>query len=92
MWGFAEFTTVILAGALPTIPRLIQWLREPEGSLSHVQSYQSFPRPAHIVFNDDLADSEAGNPGRGMHFATTTRKSYIALEEDLGQVLKPEAQ
>lgn len=87
MWGFAEFTTVILAGALPTIPRLIQWLRERKGSPPYAQSYQNSPKPAHTIFGDDLAELEVVKPGRGMQFATTTtRKSYIPLEEDLGRV------
>lgn len=90
MWGFAEFTTIILAGAFPTIPRLIQWLRERKDSPIYVQPYQKSSKPTYITFSNDMADLEDGDPGRSMQLATSTRKSYIPLEEDLGRVCKHE--
>ena len=92
MWAFAEFTTVILAGAFPTIPRLIQWLCERGGSPSCVQPCQKSSKPTYITFSNDLADLEDGHPGTGMQLAMSTPKSYIPFEEDLGRVCKPEIQ
>lgn len=86
MWGFAELTTVILAGTFPTIPRLIQWLRGQKDSPSYVQPYQKSSKPSYVTFGNDLADMEAGRPERELNFVTTTRTSYRLLEEDLERV------
>lgn len=84
MWGFAEFTTVILAGAFPTIPRLIQWLREHRDSPSYVQPLQKPAKPSHVTISNGLADVEAGAAWRGTSSVTARRDSYIVLEEGAG--------
>ena len=84
MWGFAEFTTVILAGAFPTIPRLIQWLREHNRSPPYLQLSQKPSKPSYLAIGNDLADVEAAHRVRRMEMET--RKNYIALKEDMEQV------
>lgn len=86
MWAFAEFTTVILAGAIPTIPRLIQWLRGHKDSPPYVQAYQKPSKPSYVTISNGLADVEAEYPGRGMNIVKATRKSYIPPEKDVGRM------
>ncbi|KAF6236025.1 hypothetical protein HO173_005653 [Letharia columbiana] len=86
MWAFAEFTTVILAGAIPTTPRLIQWLRGHKDSPPYVQAYQKPSKPSYVTISNGLADVEAEYPGRGMNIVKATRKSYIPLEKDVGRM------
>lgn len=81
MWAFAEFTTVILAGAFPTMPRLIQWLREHNNSVPYKQPHQKPSKPSYII-----ADVEAAHLGKRTNLVGATRESYILLEEDVGLV------
>ena len=80
MWAFAEFTTVIIAGAFPTLPRLIQWLRGHKDSSTYVQPDQKPSKPSCV---NGLADVEAGHRGRKLNLVAATRNSYILLEENL---------
>jgi len=41
MWAFAEFTTVIVAGAVPTLPRLIQFLSKRRSSVPSSYNYKN---------------------------------------------------
>lgn len=87
MWAVGEFTTVIIAGAFPTIPRLIQWLRGHKDSTpAHVQPYRKASKPSCVTVGNGLADVEAGHPGRGLSSVTTAWNSYTVLGEDLGRV------
>ena len=95
MWGFAEITTVILAGAFPTIPRLIEWLRGHKDTPNYVQPDQKLSKPSYVTISNDLADVEAGHRRRELNWVAATRNSYILLEEDLErkeQGYKPETQ
>lgn len=86
MWAFAEFTTVILAGAFPTMPRLTQWLREHNDSVPYKQSHQNPSKPSYVTTTGALADAEAAYLGKRTNLAGPTRESYISLEEDVGLV------
>lgn len=46
MWAFAEFTAVIIAGAFPTLPRLIEWLRGHKDTPDYVQPDQKLSKPS----------------------------------------------
>lgn len=84
MWAFAEFTTVILAGAFPVMPRLIQWLHGHKDSPAYVQPYQKASKPSYVTTSNCFTDAEAGNPGRGFSLVTAIPNSYIPLEEGVG--------
>lgn len=84
MWAFAEITTVILAGAFPTIPRLMQWLRGHTDSPSYVQPRQKTLKPSYVTISNGMADVEAGAAWRGTSLVTAKRDSSIPLEQAAG--------
>lgn len=77
----AEFTTVILASAFPTMPRLLQWLRNKNNPASQSRSYQQRPKPSYLE-PSTRSNVEAGGPwdGSGSTAAILT-DDYIRLEE-----------
>ena len=78
----AEITTVILASAFPTIPRLLQWLQGKDGSISRSHSsYRQPSRPLNLGHSTG-SNIEAGTPwdGSGSTPAIPT-DNYIRLEE-----------
>ena len=77
----AEFTTVILASAFPTMPRLLQWLRERNNPASRSQSDQRPPKPSYPE-HSTRSDVEAGGPWDGSgSMAAILTGNYIRLEE-----------
>ena len=70
LWSSAEITTVILAGALPTIPRLIQWLRGQNDSSPSAETYQRPSKPSYVMITQGFADVEAAHLGRRMNSVT----------------------
>jgi len=77
----AEFTTVILTSAFPTMPRLLQWLRSRNDAASQPRSYQQPSKPMYLDYNT-RSNAEAGASWNGSGSkAAMFSDNYILLEE-----------
>ena len=78
----AEFTTVILASAFPTMPRFLQWIRAKKHPASHFRSHHKSPRLLHDVTGTRY-DMEAGASSWNGPNSTTVifTDNYVRLEE-----------
>ena len=76
----AEVTTVILAGASPTIPKLLQWFR---GRTDRINSRTAYKIPTSSYFKrSHRSDAESGQAWDGSDTTTTNlAKSYIPLAD-----------
>ena len=73
--SFAEFTTVILAGAIPTLPRLIQWRQDRLSQSIYNKSrgqYHQKPLKRSYFTQSDGSHAEMGIPGP---------RKYIPVED-----------
>ena len=81
-----EFTTVMLASAFPTMPRLLQWIRDRNKSPSQLQAHQRPSRPSYPE-HSTRSDVEAGGPWDGSGSRTAILSdNYIRLEEQSREV------